>query len=231
MVELTLEGPRKNALSTEHMHRVVDRLRQAGGAPVLLTGAGGAFSAGLDLEEVHWLDASGMERLLRALEEMVSTLFTYPGPTAAAVNGHAIAGGCLLALACDYRVAAGDAHIRIGLNEVSLGLEFPPGLLRMVRAVLPPERCAEVLLGSGLHCPHEAVRLGLVDATASEPLAPAREWLTRAARHPPDAYAAAKRALRGTSTTRPEDGPALQAILPSWTSPALKERIAALLRK
>lgn len=223
-----MEAPGKNALGTELMDRLLGQLEQAGGEPVLLTGAGDAFSAGLNLKEVHALEADGMEAFLRKLEALVEALHGYPGPTVAYVNGHAIAGGCILALCCDHRVARPDAAIRIGLNEVALGLRFPPGVLRLVRERVSPARVSEVLLGAALHPPEGALRLGLVDELGDGDVARAR--LSAMAAHPADAYAATKRALRG-SLRAPDDEEALKKLLPVWTSERLKQRIAAALKK
>src|SRR5262245_47925716 len=98
MVELLLSAPGKNALSLAHMESILERVRAAADAPLLVTGAGDAFSAGLNLKEVAALDRPGMERFLGVLEDMIAALFGHPGPTVAAINGHAIAGGCVLAL-------------------------------------------------------------------------------------------------------------------------------------
>jgi enoyl-CoA hydratase len=231
MIEVVMQGPGKNALGTGMIEFVRGKLREAAGAPVLITGTADAFSAGLDLKELQALDAAGMRAFLDRLEELYSALFTYPGPTAAAVNGHAIAGGCLVALACDVRVCAPEAWIRIGLNEVPLGLRFPPGILRLIRARLAPSALDEVVLGGGLHPPQEALRLGLVDEVREGVLDRARERLRLLAQSPAGAYAEAKRDLRGTSLRRPEDEEAFTQMLPRWTSPELKARIAAALEK
>src|SRR5579859_1137554 len=133
MIEIVLDGPGKNSLGTDMMTFLLARLEAAGGQPVLLRGAGDSFSAGLNLREVAGLDREGMARFLELLERCMSTLYVYPGPTVALVNGHAIAGGCILALACDHRVAVSRPSVKIGLNEVALGLRFPPRVLAIVR--------------------------------------------------------------------------------------------------
>src|SRR5258707_15297863 len=161
---LTIRGPGKNALSTPVMQDIMAQLRAAGGRPVLLKGDTGGFSAGLKLKEVAGLDRDGMLRFLELLEEMVDTVFNYAGPTVAAVNGHAIAGGCVLALCCDHRIATDDRSIRIGLNEVALGLEFPPRVMGVVRRRVPPRSIERVTLEAGLHDPRRALELGLIDA-------------------------------------------------------------------
>ncbi|MCA9565939.1 MAG: enoyl-CoA hydratase/isomerase family protein, partial [Myxococcales bacterium] len=121
MRTIRIEGPGKNSLSSDLMNAIISGLHDAAGEPVLITGAGDAFSAGLNLKEMAGLDAAGMDRFLRTLEEMVVTLHHYPGPTAAAVNGHAIAGGCVITLCCDFRIMTTVPKARIGLNEVALG--------------------------------------------------------------------------------------------------------------
>jgi enoyl-CoA hydratase len=231
MVEITLNGAAKNALGTAMMDFLLAELERAGDEAVLLTGTGDAFSAGLNLKEVGALDARGMGEFLRKLEALFSKLFCHPAPTAAAVNGHAIAGGCLLALACDVRICSHDPRIRIGLNEVALGLPIPPGILRMARQVLPPERLTEAVLGAALHPPETALRIGYVEELAEDPVAVARGRLATLEKHPRAAYAAVKRALRGTSISEAGDAAAMERMIPAWTSPELKERIAAMFRK
>src|SRR5262245_26567894 len=129
MFEIAMAGPAKNALGTEMMQFLLDQIAEARGRPILLTGTGDAFSAGLNLKEVASLDARGMEVFLRRLEELMAALFAYPGPVVGLVNGHAIAGGCVLTLCCDHRVAARSARSKIGLNELALGLRFPPRVM------------------------------------------------------------------------------------------------------
>ena len=78
-----MNAPGKNALGTELMTWLVDRLAEARGEPIFLAGAGDSFSAGLNLKEVASLDAPGMTRFLGTLERMVAALFHYPGPVVA----------------------------------------------------------------------------------------------------------------------------------------------------
>ena len=126
MRTITLSGPAKNALGTSLMQHVHDEVHAAGGEPLLLTGEGDAFSAGLNLKEVLDADMDSMRAFHHLLEDTVAALYHYPGPTAAAVNGHAIAGGAILGLVCDRRIATTNPRARIGLNEVALGLQLAP---------------------------------------------------------------------------------------------------------
>src|SRR5262245_49874646 len=133
MIEITMNGPGKNALGTTMMRFLIDRLAEAGGEAVLVSGNGDALSAGLDLREVASLDRDGMAAFLGLLERMTSAIYTYPGPIVALVNGHAIAGGCIVAMACDWRVAPRGAKMKVGLNEVALGLRYPPRVMTLVK--------------------------------------------------------------------------------------------------
>ncbi len=89
-----------------------DEVRAVAGRPLLIMGAGDVFSAGLNLKEVAQLDRPGMEAFLGLLDDVMDTLYGHPGPTVACVNGHAIAGGCVIALCCDVRIAVDDPRVR-----------------------------------------------------------------------------------------------------------------------
>jgi enoyl-CoA hydratase len=231
MVEIRIDGPGKNALGTALISEVLAQIEAANGAPILFTGTNDAFSAGLNLREVGSLEAAGMADFLERLEGFFRTIWLYPGPTAAAVNGHAIAGGCILAMCCDHTVATSNPRARIGLNEVAIGLRFPPGLLRFVRASIAPQHLDAVVLGAGLHSPAEALRLGLVQAISDDPIADATAALKHLAKHSPTAYAASKQDLRaGIMVASPEAQAAFtRDVIPFWTSPELKAMIRSIL--
>jgi enoyl-CoA hydratase len=235
MREIVMNGPGKNSLGTEMMRFLVESLQEAGGAPVLLTGAGDAFSAGLNLKEVATLGATTADPFLRALEECMAALYLYPGPTAAAINGHAIAGGCVLALCCDHRVATASPTAKIGINEVAIGLRFPPRVFAIVRSRVPSRYRERVLLGGRLFPPAEACVLGLIDEVDEDPLALARLRLRELGANPPHAYAQTKRDLRGAKPADLASDATLDAWLresiPTWISGELKAHVAALLRR
>jgi enoyl-CoA hydratase len=234
MIEITMAGAAKNALGTEMMQYLLDRIGEAGGRPILLTGTGDSFSAGLDLKEVASLDARAMEVFLRLLERLMSTLFAYPGPAVALVNGHAIAGGCVLALCCDHRVASASPQSKIGLNELALGLRFPPKVMAIVRHRVPRQHVERVLLGAALFDPATAHGLGLLDQVADEARAVAERELAARASCDPAVYAATKASLRGEalrSFAADDDSFFLREVLPVWTAPATRERVTGLLAR
>jgi len=230
---LTLSAPGRNALSTALMERTIADLRNAAGRPLLLSGADGVFSAGLNLKEVAGLDRPGMSRFLGLLDDLVDALYLYPGPTVACVNGHAIAGGCILVLCCDLRVAIDDPAVRIGLNEVALGLEFPPKVLALARDRVPPRSRERVILEGALHDPRTAIQLGLVDEVATDVQATARAALDRLAASPRSAYVATKQALRAGALDLSEAQRRhfQEHIVTAWCAPVVKQRVTAALAR
>jgi len=231
--EFVLNGPGKNALGSNVMQAIVDGVRTADGRPILVTGTGDAFSAGLNLKEVATLDRPGMERFLLLLDEVVDTLYGYPAPTVAAVNGHAIAGGCVIALCCDLRIAVNNPRARIGLNEVARGLEFPPKILALARQRIPAHALQRVVLEGGLHDPATALALGLLDEMAADPVARARECLKVLATHPPAIYAATKRVVRAGTLDLTDDQRRYfrEHLVPSWCSTETKALVRAALER
>jgi enoyl-CoA hydratase/carnithine racemase len=229
MREIVITNPaKKNATSIATLEALARDLAAAGSAPILLSGAGDVFSAGLDLEEVASLDAGRARRLLDVLEGLVEALFLHPAPTVALVNGHAIAGGCVLALCCDQRVSGANPRSRIGLNEVAAGLVFPPKTLAMVRARLGDPRAGAVVLGARLYDPQGAREAGLVDEVAEDARAVALARLEALSRHPREAYARAKRSLRGGAldVSAADRRAYEEEVLPRWCSE--ETRAAAL---
>ena len=233
MYEIKMAGPGKNALGFEMMQFVVDELARAGGQPVLLTGDGDAFSAGLNLKQVAEQDHVGMDKFLRLLNEMTVALYTYPGPTVAWVNGHAIAGGAVLALCCDYRIGTPNPRARIGLNEVAIGLRFPPTVLAIMRAQLAQPHSDTVILAAELHPPEVAQRLGILHEVADDGLERARQRLALLGSYAPRAYAGTKADLRDAVVRVDPEAEAryMRDVLPMWTSAEIKAKILAILKR
>jgi enoyl-CoA hydratase/carnithine racemase len=151
-----------NALDVESLDELTGLLADVGRSDaraVVVTGEGRVFSAGVDLFRYLEGGAGYAERLLPALSRTFETLFGLPIPTVAAVQGPAIAGGCILACACDLRLLADTAQI--GATEVAVGVAFPVAALEILRYTCG-SRCESVVLGAGLHQGQAAVAAGLV---------------------------------------------------------------------
>ena len=196
---LVLDRPPANALDEsllEDLLAAVEcaRLDDAVRA-VVLTGAGAFFSGGFDLSAPR-REETGIAVMNESYRGAHRALLALPKPTIARVAGHAIAGGLVLVLACDYRLGS-EGDWKLGLNEVAIGASFPKAAIEIVKLRLPHARAAELVLGAGLYPASHAVRLGAVDE-----LLPAADFeaivASRAARlaaYPREAYAHTKAAL------------------------------------
>jgi enoyl-CoA hydratase len=167
---LTVSSGRVNALDVEVLQEftgAVGELQKSGAGALVVTGAGKVFSAGVDLDRVLQGGADYTDRLIPALSDAFAALFCYPGPTVAAINGAAIAGGCVLACACDRRLISPDA--KIGASEVRVGVPFPVAALEVVRHACG-DRAEEVLLGGRLYRGDDAVASGLAHRVVADDL-------------------------------------------------------------
>lgn len=231
--EVSISGPGKNAMSSSMLRWLQEELARAEGRAVMVQGTGNAFSAGLDLNEVATLtaDPPAMLAFLHALERTMVAYYTHPAPVVACVNGHAIAGGCVLALCADHRIAQASPKTKIGLNEVSLGVEFPPHTLQIVRDRVPPRSRERVLLGAELFDVGGALAHGLIDEISEDALAAARRRVAELAALPRQAYRATKRAIRASLVSPAEQERQLQEVLSAWTSADLRARVLAHLER
>lgn len=211
----------------------LDRGIESGTKAVVLTGREGFFSAGLDLRGLP----DGREQMgafLDAFERLNEKLLEYPLPLVAAVNGHAIAGGCILASTGDIRIGAAGNY-KIGVSEVSLGIVFPASAFEIMRATLVPRFVPEVLLGGKLLGPEEAVEAGILHRVvpADELLVAAEAAARELGEKPPVAFRHSKLALRAPILERIEKTRAesRRLFLESWFSPDVAERRKAILSK
>ncbi|WP_199434549.1 enoyl-CoA hydratase/isomerase family protein [Qaidamihabitans albus] len=160
---LRLEHGKANALDTELCRELVTRLDEAEGAgyrAVVLTGSGGVFSAGVDLLRIRDGGAAYVREFLPALSDAFLALFDFPRPVVAAVNGHAVAGGAVLAAACDQRVLHAG-HGRFGWTELLVGVPFPVVALEILRCAYGSRILPELTFGARTYPATEAVVLGL----------------------------------------------------------------------
>ena len=224
---LRIEHGRVGALDVELLDALTEAVAATDRA-VVITGSGSSFSAGVDLRRIVDGGRPYTEQLLTALSRTFRAVFDHPRPTVAAVNGHAVAGGCVLALACDLRLMSGG---RIGLTELAVGVPFPTTALEVVRYALG-SRAGQVLLGAHLDDRERALALGVVDEL-TEP----GELLPRAvalagelAARSPDSYRLAKVQLHrlanaAMEATAGDD----EAVLDGWASDDTRLRIEAAL--
>jgi len=195
------EHGKVNVLDLELLRAIGDTLRSLEDADALvLTGAGRAFSAGVDLKRLLESSADEVEQFLLALDDALITLYDFPRPTVAAVNGHAIAGGCILTEACDYRLMSGGT---IGVAELLVGVPFPTAPLEIFRTAVGA-RAPELIWTGRTVGPDEALALGLIDAVAApdELLDAALQRAAQLARIPRSTFLHTREQLRGDTRRR-----------------------------
>jgi enoyl-CoA hydratase len=201
---------------------------------VILTGSGSIFSAGVDLYRLTDGGRAYAERFLPALSRMLLDLFAFPKPLIVAVNGHAIAGGCLFALAGDYRLMA-QGNGRIGIPELLVGVAFPPGVIEAVRFSLPAQQLQTLLYTGKTVLPDEALQRGIVDEVvdAASLAARAEELGRHFASLPPRAFALAKRQLRETAVDRARHyaNELDSEVIDLWSAPETLDRVRAYLAR
>ena len=228
---LTLAHGKASAMDLELCGAVEDALREAeqsSAKAIVLTGRGGIFSAGVDLFRVVEGSAADVERFLTAMRDLFIRVFTFPKPAVAAVNGHAIAGGCVLACACDYRLMASGPGT-IGIPELKVGVPFPAIALEVVRAVVSPPFLQDLVYTGRVCAPEEARRVGLIDdVVSSERLVErACEVAAEFAAHPAASFAIAKQMLRQPAMDRVTAAASStdRRVFELWSAPATRAAI------
>src|SRR3989442_9618376 len=157
---IRLENGKANAIGPSFLDRLESLLGKVGDArAALITGQGSAFSAGLDLPALIDLDRVGMRAFVLRFEAVMMRVFELPIPLVAAVNGHAVAGGCVLALQADVRIGA-DRGARIRLNETPLRIGLPSLVVETPPRQEPGPSLAVLAPGGRPGAPRGAIPLG-----------------------------------------------------------------------
>jgi enoyl-CoA hydratase/carnithine racemase len=231
---LTFARPPVNAIDLDVLRAADQELEDIGRQDhvraLVVTGMGSAFSAGLDLKTVPAYSKDKQRELMRTLNRVVTRLYGLSIPTVAAVNGHAIAGGLVLVLACDYRVCTA-APCRIGLTEARAGIPFPVAPMAIVAAELSPQVARRMTLVAQNITPEQALRDGVVDELQPPERVGerAREMARELGGIPAGAYSRIKRQLRAAVLERLEPlvaagrDPLLDAWLDAETPSAANE--------
>jgi enoyl-CoA hydratase len=226
---LRMESGKVNAIGPAFLAefgRLLDGLGDAGAA--VLTGHGSTFSAGLDLPALIELDQAGIRPFMQQFNSLMLRIFELPIPLVAAINGHAIAGGCVLALQADLRLVA-DRDARIGLNEAQLGIGLPATVLETLRCQVPPSSLSPIAIEGRLFSPREALELGLVHEVVPEAelLEKALQRAQALAQLPPAGVRQIKSALRRPVSALIRAIPAAESErwVQGWLDPASQARL------
>lgn len=226
-----------NALSVdllEALDAALVRIEAERALPLVITGQGQSFCAGLDLPSITAGGAAYLQQLLPALTRALRRMVLFPRPFVAAVNGHAIAGGAIIMMAADHRIAAlGEA--RIGLTELAVGVPFPAWPLEIARAAIPREHFAKLIYTAALVSPSEAHALGLVDEVVEQEdlLARAIAAARQLAIVPAATFAISKRHVRAPLVEAAERRAASDdhEVFTNWASETTQQNIRAFVER
>lgn len=233
---VTLNDGKANTLNTSSIAALTGAARELekGRGGVVVTGSGRFFSAGLDLNEVLALDVTQLQDFAVRFEEMGRAWFSLPRPVVSAINGHCIAGGLILALTADFRMAA-KSELKLGLNEVALGISLPPIVYHLLEPACSPSEVATVLLDAKIYGPDDALRAGLVHQVheAQDLVPQAAKLAAKLGATPGPAYADAKaiirrHAMQKISALTPAD---LQPFVSSLSDPAVRTHIQKSMKR
>lgn len=235
--EIRLARPPVNALTPELLVALRTAVQEApaqGARGIVLSGGAKVFSAGMDVPHLMGLDAAGLKSGWASLFAAGRAIAASPVPVVAAIGGHSPAGGCVLALCCDYRVMA-RGPFRIGLNEVQVGLVAPDAIQHLMRRVVGPYRAERLLVAGALVEAEQAQAIGLVDELTDVEHVTTRAvvWLEELLRLPQDAMRNTRRIARADMVAALEafHDDDLDGFLAEWNSPGTQAALRALVAR
>jgi enoyl-CoA hydratase len=209
---VTIRYGKANALDIalcEGLAKCFEDLRASDARAVVVTGQGRIFSAGVDLLQVTAGGADYVRKFLPTLHRLYDAVFFHPRPVVAAINGHAIAGGCVLACCADRRIMARGGG-RVGVTELLVGVPFPALAFEIMRFAVPRRHLPEFTFGGATYDVEAALAHGWVDEVAEADALPQRAVAAAQslARLSPLAFAqtknsSAKRSLSASSEAAP----------------------------
>lgn len=235
---LRIDRPPANAIDLDFANKLADALegieREDGISALVVTGAGSCFSAGLDLKVVPTYDRDQQQDMVMQVNRLFGGLYGLTLPTVAAVNGHSIAGGMILTLACDYRIGA-EGDYKLGLAEARVGVPFPVAAMAIVQSELSHPIARRMVLTARNSNPGEALLMGVLDE-----LQPPGQLLPRAievahemSELPHTVFARIKRDLKATALARIADALSnrKEPMLESWLSIETRAASAEALKR
>jgi len=188
-----------NALNMELVNELGDVLERVQHDPnvsalVLASSNDKFLSIGFDIPQLYELPREGFETFFSEFNRVCLSLYTLPKPTIAAITGHAVAGGCILALCCDYRFIAEGKKL-MGLNEIKLGVPVPYLVDCVLRYTVGTRYARQIMDTGEFYGPEDSLRMGLVDEVlpVGEVMAKAAERARLLGAWPREAFAMIKR--------------------------------------
>lgn len=192
MFELQLNNSSSNALNREFMLELIDQIHEAKTQPILISSKAKTFSVGADLKEIVSMDANQIVEYIGIMEKLFITLLKHPAPTVAAVSGHAVGGGSLIFLCCDFAYCEDRQDILVGMPEVASGVLISPILMKIFKQLVEATALRKLILSAKLIDPQKALAYGLFDAIGSDVMSLASRQLAYLSSLPKEVYATTK---------------------------------------
>jgi enoyl-CoA hydratase len=217
---VTLDRPPVNAMNVALIQDIVaafEELHADPPAAVVLAGLEGVFSAGADLKEIPNSTPENQRAAVAGINAMVITVYSLTCPVVGAITGHAIAGGLVLALCTDFRIALASGSY--GVTEIKVGVPYPQAALGVVRAEVAPHAARRLALGAELTTGQDCIELGAFDEvleTSDAVIARSLEIARTLAGMSADVYARTKRDLRAPVLEAMRAGAADEPLLERW---------------
>jgi Delta3-Delta2-enoyl-CoA isomerase len=227
---VTISRGKVNAINRQVVAELSERFAEleadAAVKAIVLTGAGKFFSFGFDVPEVVDWPKSEFADFVRDFTRLYAAIFTCAKPVVAAINGHAVAGGCMLAIACDRRIMT-TGSARIGLNELGFGSSVFAGSVEMLRFLTGSHNATEILTSAKLYSAEEARDLGLVEEAVSDLAGRVNAVATELASKSGPAFADMKRLLRSevAATMRRVEPESIARFVEIWYSDATRDHL------
>lgn len=203
IARVALSRGKVNAINEKVVDELSDCFKQLADDPtvkaIIFTGEGKFFTFGFDIPEFLGYPRNDFIRYLTKFTDLYAYLFLYPKPVIAALNGHTVAGGCMLAISCDYRIMIPE-KARIALNEINFGSSLFAGSVEIMKVLIGQRKAETAVCSGAMYSPEEALELGLIDRIVSpdeletEARATAKEYASKDGA----AFKSIKRLLRKT---------------------------------
>ncbi len=233
---ITLDRGKSNALNREMIMELNDILNNISTDPniagVIITGKEPFFSAGLDLIELYNYNEEEAESFWHLFLNFIANITAFKKPMVAAINGHSPAGGCVIALACDYRVMAEGKYI-IGLNEVPVGIIVPNSIFNLYAFWLGSAHASRSLLEGKLFTPEEALQVGLVDelVNSASIITAAERKIRKYMAMETNTWQQSKLSIRKDliASTSADQSEALKLMLQQWWAPTTRSILKTII--
>lgn len=232
---ITINRPKVNALNDRLIAELTAAFQNAQSNDyinaVILTGEGSFFSFGFDVPEFMSYPKSSFESYVINYSRLIKEIFMFPKPVIAALNGHAIAGGCVLALACDYRVMVSD-KAKIALNEMTFGSSLFSCVTETLQYAVGHKNSEEIIYSGKMHSAQEALSLDFIDKIAHEDqfFQVVSEVAQNFAGNDKSAFASIKKMLKQETLNRIEsrERETISEFVDIWYSKSTREQLAKI---